>query len=446
MKKVLLLLMLPLMSLSQTYSSEIGGKVISDYTGILAADTVEIAVKGLPLVINESFGLSKVCFTIQHKRVSDLKVELFSPDGNEIWLTNRNGGLEGENYFQTCFRSNGFNGYVHQAKAPFRGEYIPDGRFEFLNNGQNPNGVWKLIVRDLESGVQGKLDYVNLTFEKDPMPNFEKSPCSLSEGKGCECPDGTQDCDLLPDLVILPSFTKDQIQEYPYNHYRYTGHLRLAATIANIGYGPIEVFGKNEWYCNDTPVEGDVKCPDGENPRQRIYQRVYKKNGDNLVYEDLVSGTNYYDEKPGHDHYHVDDWVEFRVVKQKNKRNGSIKRKVIAEGAKVSYCLFDTGICNNGDSLCYVNNTIYGQKNLPNYGLGNFIDCKSGLQGISVGGYDTYGMLYEGQFVKLPKGLKPGTYILEIEIDPEHKYKESDRSNNIYRQEVYLSKQRKKRG
>jgi subtilisin-like proprotein convertase family protein len=427
---------------AQVFKGETGA--IQDFPGVLYADTFKVAVSGIRQKIDFEYGLSKVCLRIGHTKSSDLKIELFSPDGNEIWLSNRNGGDNGQNYYFTCFSSNGFNGYIHEGTAPFYGEYIPDGRMEFINNGQNPNGEWKLLVRDLESTNTGYLESIELFFDTNPIPNYLKPPCSESSPQGCQCSDEESDCKLLPDMVILPAFTQNQIKEYPYNHYRYPGQLRLAATIANIGNGPVEVFGKDEWFCGDTPSSKGAKCSDGSYPRQKIYQRVYEKSNDSITFKDIEAGTNYYDDKPGHDHFHVDDWVEFRLVKEKSNSKGKIKRDIIADGQKVSYCLFDTGICNNNDSLCLVNGVVYGKQNLKNYGLGNFTSCTEGVQGISVGGYDTYGMLYEGQFIQLPKRLKSGKYILEIEVDPEKNYFETDISNNTYSQEVEISKQRKR--
>lgn len=62
-------------------------------------------------------------------------------------------------------------------------------------------------------------------------------------------------------------------------------------------------------------------------------------------------------------------------------------------------------------------------------------------QGITVGGYDYYGLMYEGQFLQLPKDLKNGDYILEIEIDPQMKYHESNRKNNIFSMPIKIQKQ-----
>ena len=83
------------------------GGELSDFHKIEKADSFAIEVKGLSKQINQNFGLAKVCINLTHERVSDLKVELLSPDGTKIWLTNRNGGVDGKNYINTCFRSNG---------------------------------------------------------------------------------------------------------------------------------------------------------------------------------------------------------------------------------------------------------------------------------------------------------------------------------------------------
>ena len=92
------------------------------------------------------------------------------------------------------------------------------------------------------------------------------------------------------------------------------------------------------------------------------------------------------------------------------------------------------------DSSSYINNKFYGSA-MPNYSLGEYYACSLSKQGISVGGYDYYGMMYEGQYLQLPKGFKNGAYILEIEIDPQHKYIESNKANNVFKMKINLTKQ-----
>lgn len=422
------------------------GGAVNDYKDEFSIDSFPIKVSGLPAQINYAFGLSKICFSITHPRVSDLKVELVSPDGSSIWLSNRNGGINGSGYANTCFRSNGFNGYIHQGIAPFEGEFIPDGRLEFINNNQNPNGIWYLLVRDLKTGLTGQLHIVSLEFGSNPMPGLGEAPCSIKTYANCQCGSRNkskkQKCVLLPDLIVLGKFTQNQISEYAWDDPNYPGQLRFAVSVANIGAGPMETFGKGEWVCGTNPVNDSAQiCPDGQFPRQKIYQRVFELKKQKLEWTDREAGTNYFDNKPGHDHYHVDNWVVFRLIKNDTDDKGNPVFLKVAQSEKVSYCLFDSGACTNNDGLCAWNGRVFGEKNLVNYGFGTYASCKSGKQGISVGGYDTYGMLYEGQFIQLPKNLPSGEYLLEVEIDPEKKYLEEDRSNNTYRQSVFISKQ-----
>lgn len=419
------------------------GAAISDYNSTFMVDSIPIDISNLPNRIDANFGLSKVCINITHPRVSDLKVELLSPDGTSIWLTNRNGGDDGSGYVNTCFRSNGFNGYIHQSNAPFTGEYIPDGRFDFINNGQNPNGTWYILIRDSKKNKTGNIHLISMEFDKNPMPGIHASPCSFATYESCSCKKKCKkNCELLPDLIILEKFTQSQIKEYPWNDQEYPGQLRFAATIANIGYGPLETIGKNEWTCGDLKVDSSHICADGSRPRQLLYQRIYSLAKNGLSYKDIIAGSNYFDDQPGHDHFHVDNWLEYRLKKEIIDKNGQTKYELITKANKVSYCLFDSGACNNQYRLCTYGDQQYDQHNLKNYGLGNYTSCNAKKQGISVGGYDTYGMHYEGQYLQLPSFLTPGIYILEIEIDPDNLYKEESRKNNIFSMSIELNKQK----
>lgn len=414
------------------------GGPVRDFEGTEVADTFPVRVENTGIKMDSAFGLAKVCLNLSHDRISDLKVELLAPDGTRIWLTNRNGGLDGRNYPGTCFRSNGFSGYIRDGATPFMGEYIPDGRLDFINNGQPADGTWNVLVSDLRSGVSGTLHSIYLYFEADPNPESRRSPCRFDNSAGCETGDHRTG-DMLPDLVLLTSITTRNLHYYPENHPEFPSQIRFAASIANFGYGPIETFGKNEWYCNTQRVSGpDEKCGDGSYPRQQLYQRIYRKvNGaDTLSYFDRPAGTNYFDDKPGHYHYHVDDWVSIELYRQKKILGLFRKRTLIAKGSKVSYCLFDSGICQPHDNLCL---DIHGKiPALVNYGLGNYVACDARKQGISVGGYDTYGYMYEGQNLELPRGLPKGYYYLHLTIDPNGYYQESDKKNNFNIFRIYI--------
>jgi hypothetical protein len=166
-----------------------------------------------------------------------------------------------------------------------------------------------------------------------------------------------------------------------------------------------------------------------------LYQKIYSLQNKKFTATIKKTGTIYYEKMPGHHHFHVDDWIEMRLVKIING-----KRVIKCKGNKVSYCLFTTGMLYEKDSSSIINKIQYGTT-IPNYALGEYYACSLAKQGISVGGYDYYGMMYEGQYLQLPKGFKNGNYFLEIEIDPNHKYFESTRKNNVFSMPIKISKQ-----
>ncbi len=393
---------------------------------------IPIQVSGLPTKTDTGFGIENIQLTLHHNRVSDLKIQLQSPDGSTIWVTNRNGGLEGKNYMHTTFQQYGKNGLVNKAKPPFTGNYTPDGELSSLNNGGNPNGQWKLLIEDLKEGESGFLDSVSITFGNKPAFIRQRQYCNFSQPELCSCNTNNNSCELLPDLVIVPQFSKTQYEEFAWNDAAYPGELKISVAIANIGLGPLEV-GPETTLTGDCCTADTIQNKDER--RYALFQKIYSKTGNSFSERKIKTGTIYFDSKPGHNHYHVDDWIEMRLVQQVKG-----KRVIVCKGQKVSYCLFTTGMLYEKDSSSYINKKIYG-RNMPNYALGEYYACSLAKQGISVGGYDYYGMMYEGQFLQLPKGLKNGEYILEIEVDPEHKYKESDESNNIFSMKINIQKQ-----
>jgi len=412
---------------SQVFTSK--GKDIYDYSGSFYRNFYPIQVKDLSDTINCQFGISQVCINISHARVSDLKISLMSPNGTEVWLTNRNGGEKGRNYTNTCFHKNGFNNFIFDGIPPFSGQYIPDGQIELFNNGQNPNGSWFLIIEDLDEGVQGQLLNFSLHFDHNNNCKENISP-SLNDPNSCRCIDNKNECLLLPDLIVLEDLTSKQWIRFKENHPRYPNQIRLGVGMANIGLGPLEVKGTNEWYCDSEITNKDSICPNGNLPHQKVEQRIYKKSHHLLDTFYQKGGNLYFDKTPGHNHYHADDWVDFYLLKRKFWRKNPTKWKVIGKSEKVSYCLFDTNRCIDKIQNCISDKTIYGKENLINYGLGNYFECDSDKQGISVGGIDYYGVMYEGQNINLPNDLKPGTYYIYIVVDPKNHYIESNEKNN----------------
>jgi subtilisin-like proprotein convertase family protein len=128
-----------------------------------------INLNGLsPPVINTVYGLEEVCLNITHTKDRDLDIYLQSPDGTRIELSTDNGDL-GHNYTNTCFREDVANSIVSGA-APLSGSYRPEQALSTLNNGQNANGGWKLIINDDNNtgGNTGTVVDWRLTFSNNP--------------------------------------------------------------------------------------------------------------------------------------------------------------------------------------------------------------------------------------------------------------------------------------
>jgi subtilisin-like proprotein convertase family protein len=168
-------LLLPLLLLlafaqagAQTYSSNPNVLIPDDGT----TNYYPINVSGLnPSMIDSAFGLETVCINVTHTWDADLNISLRSPDGTTVALTLGNGGSD-DNYTNTCLNANASNSIV-SGSAPFTGTFKPQGFLGNINNGQNGNGQWQLVITDTYAADQGTLISWNLTFGNNPaVPPF----------------------------------------------------------------------------------------------------------------------------------------------------------------------------------------------------------------------------------------------------------------------------------
>jgi subtilisin-like proprotein convertase family protein len=135
-----------------------------------------VSVSGLPTVIDSSYGLVSVCFTITHTYDSDLDIWLISPDSTWIELSTGNGG-SGNNFFNTCFNDT-VTSLISNGSAPFAGVYRPESPMYSANNGQDPNGTWRLYILDTYPFADdGDLISWSLSFGLNPPQgiNFQSS-------------------------------------------------------------------------------------------------------------------------------------------------------------------------------------------------------------------------------------------------------------------------------
>lgn len=120
--------------------------------------------------------IKSVCINIEHKRIGDLALYLEAPDGNRITLVEASTKVD-TNFLSTCF-NNDATQTIAQANAPYVGSFKPKDSFNDLI-GSPINGVWKLLVKDLNTGVVGLLDDWDISINNENIATFDWQPASL---------------------------------------------------------------------------------------------------------------------------------------------------------------------------------------------------------------------------------------------------------------------------
>lgn len=159
----------------QTFNSGYIGASIPDGSNL--GIYFSLVVSSLPGTIDYNFGLESICMDINHSYDGQLIVWLEAPDGTLVEITTNN-GFTGDNYTNSCFKAM-VPDFVTTGIAPFTGTYRPEGDLSDINNGQNPNGVWKLFVMDdvpLEVGI---FNSWSLTFSSSPAKPFDFTDSNL---------------------------------------------------------------------------------------------------------------------------------------------------------------------------------------------------------------------------------------------------------------------------
>lgn len=271
---------------------------------------------------------------------------------------------------------------------------------------------------------------------------FVSAQCTTNNATGCACADGSNNCDLLPDLTI----SWDALENYSGGPTEYSqtgngvenGRLRVTGSTPNIGFGPFTVRGTDYFLCGtDTiydPTRSITTCTDGSYPTNLLIQRVYHKNGNTMTYTDHWAGGQTY--HPGHGHNHVDDWVVFTLRQEDPNEQDTLQWPIIGTGAKIGFCLMDLSNCDASHGHCrdnqrYGGGNILTSSDFVNYGLGGgSYNCSPVEQGISVGYVDIYSENLEGMYIDIPPGTCNGDYWIVVEVDPRNNFIESDENNN----------------
>jgi subtilisin-like proprotein convertase family protein len=430
MKKILLFLCTFLAAAlqAQTFTHTTGGPIPDTNTEVC----FPISVTGLPGAINSTFGLTHACVNITHTYDGDLKIRLKSPDGTVILLANNNGG-SGNDFNNTCFNMAATTD-IGAGAPPYTGTYLPFASLNLLNNGQDPNGTWEVCVLDEVPADAGTLLSWSITFGPNPPADpIITGPCGVSNGAGCFCPDGSTDCDLLPDMTASAQIIQNQHTETP-------GLITLSNATPNIGWGPMEIHGSNSCWCDTVAVPCSTTiCPDGSFPKQKLTQTIYHKNGSTITSTDiLTNGLMSY--HPSHGHVHVDNWAEFTLRKATSNPDATTW-PIVAAGSKVSFCLINLGDCTSNYGYCRDGNygPVMTMGDIPNSPFGHISGCGTD-QGIYVGNLDIYSEGLPGMSIDLT-GVCNGDYYIVSITDPDNNFLETDETNNWAATPITLTQQ-----
>ncbi len=98
---------------------------------------------------------------LKHTYDRDLKIQLTSPVGTTVLLSNRRGG-SGDNYINTVFDDEA-SAAVSAAAAPFSGRFRPESPLSAFD-GQDMFGLWTLRIEDLQGLDAGRLNRWGVSF------------------------------------------------------------------------------------------------------------------------------------------------------------------------------------------------------------------------------------------------------------------------------------------
>jgi len=161
-------LLFPLSGFSQTFTGT-GGHIPDAGAELL----IDLEVSGLPVTMNEFFGLETACLTITHTYISDLNITLISPTGVAVDLSSGNGG-DSDFYTNTCFNQSAETSII-AGQSPYDGTFRPEGSLAQINNGSNPNGTWRLHLIDVAAQDEGDLLSWSISFGNAPAIPYSYS-------------------------------------------------------------------------------------------------------------------------------------------------------------------------------------------------------------------------------------------------------------------------------
>lgn len=167
---------------------------------------IPITVSGLPNQIDTTaYGLQSLSVQLTHPADKELTLQLKSPDGKVIYLFRKSPGVNINTTFDAVSTRFIDNNEIAAYSGSFTSGYRPRQDLALLNNGQNPNGTWNLVVNDDNAAsATGEVTRVSLVFGAKPAkPLLSASNLPIIKiytDRGVDIPD---DPKVLADMYII---------------------------------------------------------------------------------------------------------------------------------------------------------------------------------------------------------------------------------------------------
>ena len=188
--------------------------------------------------------------------------------------------------------------------------------------------------------------------------------------------------------------------------------LRYDGRVANFGRGPLELHYR----------------ADAHTGLVSAHQRIYWNDG--TAQDRFATQSEFH---PTHAHFHVKDFYVASLWRS-SFTGRKLGKKPVSVGDKNGFCPEDTDYVGPG-----------GRTSPNRYSCLTDQEPGSGppslqVVGISAGWMDIYGATLPDQFVEI-SGVEDGMYILELELDPNNVFRESNENDNSVCTVVYLDGQ-----
>lgn len=279
------LLLLPFFSLAQTFSDTFNLSIPDDGT----IGYYDIEVSGLPTATGADFGVENICINLTHTWNADLFVTAIAPDGTEVELTSDNGG-DSDGYLNTCFNASAQFG-IWEVGWPYTGTFRPEGFMSIFQNGQNPNGTWRLKIRDTYPFADaGELFDWSITFGQNPPTPYPFFSSTLpivkinTSGKVI-----LNEQKITANLQIIDSGQTNFVDDLPTG---YDGQIAIEQRGNSSGWMPKKSFNfetqqpdgsNNDAQLLDMPAENDwvllANYSDKTLMRNYLAQTIYEEMG-----------------------------------------------------------------------------------------------------------------------------------------------------------------------